>query len=274
MYGLITLTGLCLLILAIQAPRPHPEPKGERIKFPDAQLFIPEGFRPGEGGVDITLQLHGSTSVAERNFVQSGQPGVLLSIMLNGLSGVYTAKFKDPQTFWQILDEAIAQLKAKGYDTSGLIRSVTVVSFSAGFGGVREMLKDPKTYTRIDAIVMLDSIYAGFAGNPVERKVDPANMEGFLKFARDALQGKKAMIITHCDLRPDNYASTKETADYLMAQLNKKRSLVQEEWVDGLILQSRFEEGRLKIYGFKGDTGADHMKHLHNTFLFTQRLKT
>lgn len=273
MCGLITLTGLCLLALTSQAPQLQAEPKGERIKFSDAQLFIPEGFRSGEGGVDITLQLHGSASTAERNFVQSGQPGVLVSVMLNGLSGVYTAKFKDPQTFRQILDEVITQLKAKGYDTNGQIRSVTVVSFSAGFGGVREMLKDPQTYARIDAIVMLDSIYAGFTGNPEERKVDPANMEGFLKFARDALQGKKAMIITYCDLRPDNYASTKETADYLMTQLDKKSNLLQEEWAAGFILQSRFEEGRLKIYGFKGDTGADHMKHLHNTFLFTQRLK-
>lgn len=273
MCGLITLTGLCLLALTMQASQPQAEPKGERIKFSDAQLFVPEGFRSDEGGVDITLQLHGSASTAERNFVQSGQPGVLVSVMLNGLSGVYTAKFKDPQTFRQILDEVITQLKAGGYDTNGQIRSVTVVSFSAGFGGVREMLKDPQTYARIDAIVMLDSIYAGFTGNPEERKVDPANMEGFLKFARDALQGKKTMIITYCDLRPDNYASTKETADYLMAQLDKKRNPVQEEWAAGFVLQSRFEEGRLNIYGFKGDTGTDHMKHLHNTFLFTQRLK-
>jgi len=241
--------------------------------FPDARLFIPESFRLSEDGLDLTLQLHGSASVAERNFVQSGQPGVLVSIMLNGLSSVYTAKFNDSQTFHKIIDEVLTQMKARGIDPGKQIRSVTVISFSAGFGGVREMLKEPKIYSRIDAIVMLDSIYAGFTGDTQERKVDPDNMEGFLKFARDALQSKKTMIITHCELRPDNYAGTRETADYLLAQLGKKRETVSEEWAEGLVLQSRFEEGKLKIYGFKGDTGADHMRHLHNTFLFTRRLK-
>jgi hypothetical protein len=257
-----------------QEPQLQTVPKGERVVFPDAQLFIPEGFQPDREGLDITLQLHGSAGVAERNFMQSAQPGVLVSVMLNGLSGVYTEKFKDPQTFQRLIDETLTQLKARGYDPGARIRSVTVVSFSAGFGGVRELLKDSKIFARIDAIVMLDSIHAGFTGNPEERKVDPVNMEGFLKFAREALQSKKTMLITHSEIRPDNYASTMETADYLIAQLGKKREQVHKEWVEGLVLQSRFEEGRLTIYGFKGDTGADHMKHLHNTFLFTRRLKT
>src|SRR5205085_2033835 len=89
-----------------------------------------------------------------------------------------------------------------------------VVSFSAGFGGVRELLKSEAIYERIDTLVMADSIYAGYVPGTKSSDVDPVAMTGFLKFARDATEGRKTMVISHCELRPETYASTAETADY------------------------------------------------------------
>ncbi len=247
------------------------EVRGERVALKEAQLFIPEGFQAGEEGIDVTLHLHGSAGVAERNCVQAGLPGVLVTVALSGLSGVYTEKFRDARVFWRILDEVRSALKARSIDRP--VRSVIVVSFSAGFGGVREMLGDPTIYARINALVMLDSIYAGFTGDPTQRQVDPANMRGFLRFARDALRGRKAMVITHCDLQPDTYASTRETADYLLEKLGVRRESASEQWAEGLVLQSRIEQGKLRVYGFAGDTGADHMKHLNHSHLFLRLIR-
>ncbi len=260
-----------MLLLFLLEGYGHASVEGERVALSDAQLFIPDGFRPDVDGYDITLHLHGSAEVAERNFMQAKLPGVLVTVALRGLSGVYTAKFRNPEVFWNLLGEVRSRLQERGIAPDTPVRSVTVVSFSAGFGGVREMLNDPAIYARINALVMLDSIYAGFTGDPAQRQVDPANMRGFLRFARDALRGKKMMIITHCDLRPDDYASTKETADYLLAQIGVQREAANEQWADGMILTSRFDGGRLRVYGFAGDTGADHMKHLHHGYLFLRQ---
>ena len=60
-------------------------------------------------------------------------------------------------TFWRILREAEAQLKTSEAPAPRVGR-VTVTSFSAGFGGVREMLNDANILARIDAIIMADSI--------------------------------------------------------------------------------------------------------------------
>ena len=46
----------------------------------------------------------------------------------------------------------------------------------------RELLKVPEHFARIDTLVMADSLYAGYEGDPSLHHVDPALMEGFRRF--------------------------------------------------------------------------------------------
>jgi hypothetical protein len=268
---------LCLLALAglQEAPKPAPPegPPGQRFQLTDGQLFIPEGYRPGEGPVPLTLHLHGAAWAGVRNLVRARQPGVAVTVVLPGLSSVYTQKFRDPAVFQGILEEARTRVAEALAAPELKIGPVTVTSFSAGFGGVRELLKDPEAFERIDALVMADSIYAGFAGEPAKREVDPAAMEGFLRFTREAAEGRKRMIVSHTQLPTPTYASTVETADYLLRQLGGEREAAAESWPSDLALQSRFRKGQFQLYGFAGETGPDHMKHLHNLWLFLERLR-
>src|SRR5207248_3461761 len=171
-------------------------------------------------------------------------------------------------------DEATAKLKELGVTAEvPKVRRVIVSSFSAGFGGVRELLKDPAAFARIDAIVMADSIYAGYAGDPAQRQVDPKNMEGFVRFAEEAAAGRKWFVLSHCRLQPDGYASTAETADYLIEKLGGKREMVSEPWPDpALTLESRFRQGHFEAYGFAGTMGADHVRHLHALWVLLGRI--
>jgi hypothetical protein len=261
------------LLLALALIQPSAEPPGLRAPLTDGQLFVPAGFKPSADGVELLLHLHGGTA-AEKQLVRSGRSAVVVSVAIPGLSSVYTARFKDPKTFARILDETAAKLKELGVTAEApKFRQVVVSSFSAGFGGVREMLKDPATFARIDAIVMADSIYAGYAGDPTKRQVDPKNMEGFLRFAEEAAAGRKWFLLSHCQLQPDGYASTAETADYLIGKLGGQREPVSEPWPDErLKLESRFRKGHFEAYGFAGTTGADHMKHLHALWALLGRI--
>jgi hypothetical protein len=263
---------LALPALAFAQP-PEPPPAGQRVRLTDGQLFIPAGYQPDPAGVGLLLHLHGGTA-AEKQLIRSGRSAVVVSVAIPGLSSVYTKRFQDPKAFTRILDEAAAKLKELGVAPGPRVRRVIVSSFSAGFGGVREMLKDPATYARIDALVMADSIYAGYAGDPARRQVDPKLMEGFAAFARDAAAGRKWFVMSHCDLQPDGYASTKETADYLIAQLGGTREKVNEPWpAEGLTLTSRYRRGHFEVYGFAGATGADHMRHLHGLWALLKRIE-
>ena len=137
-----------------------------------------------------------------------------------------------------------------------------VSSFSAGFGGIRELLAVPEHLAQIDGVILADSLYAGYLGDPSQRRIDPAKMAGFRQFAAEAAAGRKTMIVTHSAQIPTGYASTTETADDLIAHVGGKADSVDQDWGDGWRLKGRFAKGRLIVLGFAGDGPDDHMRHL------------
>jgi hypothetical protein len=235
-----------------------------RTKLTVGELFVPKGLEVADGPIDLVVHLHGSAELMERNLTQAGNRAVLVTVSLNGLSSVYTRQFANPETFLGLVNEAAQKTSSHLPGENVSFRRVVVSSFSAGFGGVRELLKSEECYRRIDSIVMADSIYAGYVDDSRERGVDPKLMAGFLRFARDAVGGKKQLVISHCQLQPDGYASTAETADFLVRELGLTRRAVQESWSDRWECESRCEQSGLRILGFRGATGADHMQHLRN----------
>ena len=142
------------------------------------------------------------------------------------------------------------------------IGRVIISTFSAGFGGVRELLAVPEHFARIDGLILADSLYAGYSGDPARRQIDPAKMAGFRKLAAEAAAGRKTMVVTHSAQIPAGYASTTETADDLIAHLSGKAEAVDEDWGDGWRLKRRFAKGRFLVLGFAGDGPEDHMRHL------------
>lgn len=264
------LLATCAMLAGAQEPE---RPPGRRVELTHGELFVPQGYEVGEEGVHLVLHLHGAAWAAERNLVRSGERAVLATVVLNGLSQVYADLFSKPAPFPRILDEAKEGLRELGVTDTPEVGRLTVTSFSAGFGGVREMLKDQQTYDRIDALVMADSIHAGFVGVPEERRVNPDHMQPFVRFAKDAAEGRKTLVISHSAIEPPTYASTTETADCIISEVGGERTPVDEQWAEGLRCTSRYERGKLRIYGFAGDTAADHMRHLHELWMLMIRAR-
>ena len=244
------------------APDP---PAGRRagLEIEGATLFVPEGYKPGPGGVvDVVLHLHGATSVIEPALVDAHWPAVLIAFNRKGLSRVYTEPFSDPKLFPRLLDAAQSALKNLSVADAPKIGRVVISSFSAGFGGVRAMLKTPEHFARIDGLIMADSIYCGYTGDPKDHRVDPALMDGFRRFALEAAAGRKTMLITHSALIPPGYASTAETANFLVEAVGGKPEPAKVAWADTWTQTSGFSKGRFVVLGFAGTGAADHMSHL------------
>ena len=212
----------------------------------------------------LWIHLHGATDTVERAFAQVGAPGVLVTLTLPGLSKVYADHFAPPEAFENLLREAAAIVRRARGGGEWTPAHITVSSFSAGFGGVRQLLRQPAAFERIGTLVMADSIYCGYAGPVVERQVDPALMEGFLRYARLAADGKRRMLITHTRQVPEGYASTTETADYLISQLGGGRAGRGAEWGDGLVETGRFSRAGFEVIGFEGAEAKDHLQHLRS----------
>jgi hypothetical protein len=229
----------------------------------DGVLFVPASFQPSGGKTDLTVHLHGAASATEPQFLKSGLPGVLVSITLNGLSGVYTAKFSDATVFDRIQSEAAAALAAMGFGPVAWTH-VTVSSFSAGYGGVRELLKSPRHYARIDRLVLADSLYGSFVGDPAARQLDTAQLSDFTRFAKDAAAGRKRLVMSSSHITPP-YAATYETMGYLAAQSGAAVVPASHPaWAAGMTLKTAARKGGFAWFDFQGDTGDDHLAHLRN----------
>lgn len=260
-------------VLLFTATAPGAETAAFRqVRLGPALLSLPE-YRAADGPtVPVWLHLHGNAAVVEKNFRASGAPGVLVTLTLPGLSKVYANHFADPRVLPELMREVEAALRREAPGGARPLGTLTISSFSAGFGGVRELLKQPEAFERIGALVMADSIYCGYAGDPADRRVDPGLMEGFVRFARLAAEGRKRMVVTHSRQVPEGYASTTETADYLVAQLQGERQPDSAEWPGGWRPLSRFSRGGFEVLGFDGVGPEDHLRHLREIGTLLQRV--
>lgn len=257
--------------VALQAAEPTPI-AFKQVRLGPAVLSLPANWTALPEAVPVWIHLHGAPATVEKNFAEIGAPGVLVNVTLNGLSKVYADFFTDPEVFARLLRDTEAALRAESTAHAWRVGNVTMSAFSAGFGGVRQLLKQPDAFQKIGALVMADSIYCGYAGDPAEKRVDPELMEGFVRFAKAASDGRKRLVISHSSQVPPGYASTTETADYLIAQLGGARSFEAAEWPGGLKLKSNYSSGSVEILGFEGEEAEDHMRHLRQIGSLLERV--
>jgi hypothetical protein len=259
-FATLVLTGLSLVA---QAQAPEDAPKGLRVDLGgEATLFVPEGYRPPDGVFDVVMHLHGATKVVEPALVAAKWPALLIEFNRKGLSSVYTAPFRDPALFPRLLDRTLGALAEAKLAEKPKLGRVTVSAFSAGFGGVRELLKVPEHFERINALVLADSLYCGYEGDPAARVVDPRLIAGFRAFAIKAAEGKKVMVVTHSAQVPDGYASTTETADDLLKTVAGVATVAKLDRGDGWVQAREFRKAGLVVMGFEGVGPEDHMRHL------------
>jgi hypothetical protein len=195
--------------------------RGERFELENARLFVPEGFvLPADGVVPLCVHFQGGTTIAEENFVRSGASGVLLASTLAGLSSAFSKPYADPAAFHALLASAEARLSTA--DVAVRCAPLTITFFSAGYGAVRELLKDPAHFARIDALVSVDSIYADVVA-PDARAPRIEQMLDFLRFAQAAARGEKVFVLAH-GRGATPYASTGECADLVLASVGVPRA--------------------------------------------------
>jgi hypothetical protein len=85
-----------------------------------------------------------------------------------------------------------------------------------------------------------------------------------VEFARQAANGDKFMFVSHSSIIPPDYASTTQTANYLIWQMGGEPAHAVSRAGDpvGLDLISRYSRGEFYVRGFSGNDALDHCAHL------------
>jgi hypothetical protein len=233
---------------------------------PVGEVFVPARVPAEQRELDLLVHFHGAPGVVEREFEAAGRIAVLVIVNYPGLSNAYEAPFTaEPLLFTQLLENTLSDLQQRGrVPAKARWRTVTVSSFSAGFGAVRALLRNRDYFERIDALCLADTLYAGYVDPDTDRRVNPAGMHDFRRYAQLAAQGRKTMLVSHSYLEPGKYAGTHETADDLLAFVGVPRRVVDEPGPAETRVVSRADAGGLHVWGVAGTTGEDHMAHLRN----------
>lgn len=223
----------------------------------------PQAGEPG----DLLIHFHGAVDTVRQAMERAGGATTVVVVNQPGLSAAYSTPFReDPGLFNRLLAEPWRDTSDEAPAIPPRWRRVTLSCFSAGYGAVREILKTEDGLARVDAIVAADSIYAGIdeqATKTGDRQVDARDMAAFLAFAEQAAAGTKVFVISHSS-QPTPYASTTETADYLLGRLGLQRTPLEPPPGEEFSRVSHARRGGFEVEGFTGASGPAHLFHLRS----------
>jgi len=247
----------------VEHTREHPrltEEKlsGRRVDLELGTLFVPPRVKKTRS-VSLLFFFHGGDWLPEVAVAQRRNMAVI-SVQAGQGSSTYANLFADPLRFPKLIADAEGK--------SGLkFGEVDLGGWSAGCGALRQILKDPTSYQRVSRVLCIDGIHAGYVNGkpgPMESQIDTENLQIWLQLGRDAIAGKKRLIITHSEIFPGTFASTTETADYLLQEWGLRSRAVVKWGPMKTQTLSEVKRGRLLVIGFAGNSAPDHVDELHS----------
>nr|WP_293301782.1 hypothetical protein [Allomuricauda sp.] len=248
------------------------EPPGTKIVLEGilskpVTVYLPSAAE-GIQELDLLIHFHGAPFVAMQAVHNLKKPMALAVVQQGSGSSVYAAPFVDVAVYPRLLKAIQDKLDV---DRMG---KVYFSSFSAGYGAVRELLKTHEA--KIDGILLLDGLHTDYIpeATPLAQggQLNAEKMKGFLAFAQKAVSGEKKMLITHSEIFPGTYASTSETADWLIKELGLQRNPILEWGPMGMQHVSETQKGNFEVRAFVGNTAPDHVDHLHGLTDFVKDL--
>jgi hypothetical protein len=231
------------------------------------QVFVPNYFKAEDNGkFTLVFHLHSASWAAEDEVYKAQTNAVLFNIHLGALSSPYRSYFQDSNKFKLILEKVIAVLQNNNIIANPQIETLVVTSFSAGYAGVREIFKTQAYYDQIKALALADGLHCN--SDPISKE---QQLKDFLRYARDARDRKKIMLLTHSEIPTSGYESTTQTANYLINGIGAHRIAVNA--VDEIGIQkSACDTGYFHLKGYAGETASDHLKHLYAMNLMLEKI--
>jgi hypothetical protein len=236
-------------------------------------VFIPGDIGAGER--TLLIHLFGASYIPIRAAAAASPRRIVAVINLGGGSSSYEGPLSDSVKWDRLIERVHAEVLAR---TNNQVRTthISVSAFSAGYGGVRALLGNDRIATSINEVILLDGLHVSYIP---ERTVlseggalDSVRLAPFLRYAKRAAAGDVRMLVTHSEIFPGTFASTTETTDWLIRSLGLTRTPVLEWGPGGMQQISEARKGSLEILGFAGNTGPDHIDHLHGLPGFLTRL--
>ena len=214
--------------------------------------------------IPLLIHFHGDYRVAQEAVEQFKEPLLLLHCHWGGGSSSYGRPLisKGPDSFMEEV--------RKGIQDTFLNKQITTIyvsAWSAGYGAIRELIRSREVDNYLEGILLMDGLHCSYV--PERRtlaeggSLDSLAMEPFVQWAIQAKAGGKSFFITHSSVFPGTYASTTETASYLLRRMEVGRQSVLLEGPMGMQQTSTAKESGFTVLSYAGNSAPDHVDHYH-----------
>jgi len=239
------------------------------------EVYLPQRNH-GMDSVRLLIHFHGAAYVPIYAVENSQLSYVLVNIQLGSGSAVYENAFSADGTLSRLITSVRDSLSV--VSSSGIrFSEIYLSSFSAGYGAIRAILSQPDAERLVSGIVLLDGLHTDYLPEKQHLteggSLNTDKLAPFLNYARLAMEGRVHFVITHSEIFPGTYASTTETADYLIQACHLSRKAVLKWGVLGMQQLSETQEGNFIVLGFAGNSAPDHIDHFHALFHFLNYLE-
>ncbi len=248
----------------VEHTRAHPRlaketPPGHREELTLGTLFIPQNDENARS-LRLFIFFHSNNAWLPEAAAARESRMAVLTVYAGEGSSRYARLFTDPAAFSKLIAEAESRSGVK-------FSEIDLGGWSAGCGAEGAILSDPDSYRRVSRVLCIDGVHTGYVNGkpgPLESQIQPEPLQPWVKFGRDAIAGKKRLIITHSEIFPGTFASTTETSDYLLRQWELKTHAVLKWGPMGTQMLSETQAGRLLMIGFAGNSGPDHVDEMES----------
>ncbi len=231
------------------------------------EIFIPQRSMQ-QSTFDLLIHFLGANYIVQN--AADAYNGHLVAAMVNLGSGskVFNDAFVDSNKF-PLLVDSIRAAVTTAFRHEITFKKVLLSGFSAGYGAIRRIMSSAENYRRVDAVLLLDGIHAGYVpeGKTLAEggTIDSVDLALYSKLAADASssESSKRFLISHSEIFPGTYVSTTEAADYLLAKIALARTPILQWGPLGMQQLSEAKKNHFAVQGFAGNTAPDHVDHLH-----------
>ncbi len=247
----------------VEHTRLHPRirketPPGRWEKLDLGTLFIPAKLK-NRSSAKLLFFFHGGDWLPDVAVTRRRDLAVV-TIQSGPGSGSYERLFENAKRFPNLIAEA-------GHKSNMKFSEIELGGWSAGCGAIRKILRDPASYERVHRVLCIDGVHTGYVNGkpgPKESEIETAPLQIWLKFGRAAMAGEKCLIITHSEIFPGTFASTTETADYLLREWGLKPHPVLKWGPMKTQILSEVKMDKLLVIGFAGNSAPDHVDEMES----------
>ena len=242
------------------ALEPSPEP-AYRAHFGHCDLYIPTFFHASAGSYDVIVHFHGMHDAQVSNVERAHVNAVVVSVNLGIGSGPYEDAFKSPAAFTRILNAVDQHVDKSGRAPGARLGRIALSAWSAGYGSVSALLRDPATVKRVDAVLLADGLHSGYSDEK-KHTVNEAPLAKYAKIAEAAFKGEKLFALTHSSIPTYGYPSSTETIGTLLAITSTPKTPSATLGPRSMRQIYETHRGDFHVKGFEGQGVKDHIDHI------------